>query len=364
MERKLGISIYPEKSTMEQDKAYIDLAAKYGFSRIFTCLLSVHKPKEEIMKDFKELIHYARERGFEVILDVAPAIFDALGISYDDLGFFAELEASAIRLDVGFDGNKEAMLTFNPYGLGIEINMSNDVAYLDNIMTYEPNAPYLYGCHNFYPQRGTALPFDFFMQCTKRFKDKGIRTAAFVSSQSAQLGPWDINDGLCTLEEHRNLPVDVQAKHLFATNMIDDVIVGNAYASEAELQAMAQINRYQVEFLVDPVAQISETEVTIIEAEQHFRRGDITHEVIRSTEVRKKYKDADAVCHDHEETFVRGDVLIGNENFGKYKCELQIALKEHRDDRKNVVAKIRKEEQILLDFIKPWSKFRLKIRKG
>lgn len=65
-------------------------------------------------------------------------------------------------MDTGFDGNKEAMLTFNPFGVAIELNMSNDVAYLDNILTYEANRPFLYGCHNFYPQAGTALPYDFF----------------------------------------------------------------------------------------------------------------------------------------------------------------------------------------------------------
>ena len=33
---KLGISIYPERSTFEKDKAYLDLAHKYGFKRVFT----------------------------------------------------------------------------------------------------------------------------------------------------------------------------------------------------------------------------------------------------------------------------------------------------------------------------------------
>ena len=28
---KLGISVYPERSTFEKDKAYLDLAHKYGF---------------------------------------------------------------------------------------------------------------------------------------------------------------------------------------------------------------------------------------------------------------------------------------------------------------------------------------------
>lgn len=357
MERKLGISIYPEKSTVAADKVYIDLAATYGFTRIFTCLLSVQKPKEEIIKDFQEIISYANERGFEVILDVAPAIFDQLNISYDDLSFFDQLHASGIRLDLGFDGNKEAMLTFNPYALGIEINMSNDVAYLDNIMSYEPNAPFLYGCHNFYPQRGTGLPYDFFVKCSTRFKKYGIRTAAFVNSHAAKLGPWNINDGLCTLEQHRDLPIDVQAKHLFATNLCDDVIIGNAYASEDELKALSSINRYQVSLQIDMDTN-DDTIQTICFQEQHFRRGDITHEVVRSTEVRKKYSYADIpVSGAHE--FQRGDVLIGNNEFGKYKGELQIALQPHHDERKNRVGRIREEELLLLDFIKPWSKFKL-----
>ncbi len=132
--------------------------------------------------------------SYEVILDIAPNIFDELQISYDDLSFFAELGADGLRLDAGFDGNKEAKLSFNPYGLIIELNMSNDVAYLDNILTYEANEPYIYGCHNFYPQEGSALPLAFFNSCSKRFKKHGIRTAAFVSSQVATGGPWDIND--------------------------------------------------------------------------------------------------------------------------------------------------------------------------
>ena len=60
--------------------------------------------------------------------------------------------------------------------------------------------------------------------------------ATFITSHVANIGPWDINDGLCTLEEHRNLTIEVQAKHLWATGLIDDVIIGNAYASEEELR--------------------------------------------------------------------------------------------------------------------------------
>ena len=360
MERRLGISIYPEKSTIEKDMAYIDLAHRYGFSRIFTCMLSINKPKDEIEKEFSKIIHYARNLGFEVILDIAPAIFEQLGISYDDLSFFEKLGAHGIRLDVGYDGNKEAMISFNPYGQIIEINMSNDVAYIDNIMSYQPNVPYLYGCHNFYPQKGTGLPYDFFVKCSQRFKKYGLRTAAFVSSQVAELGPWNINDGLCTLEMHRHLPVEVATKHLFATGLIDDVIIGNAYASEDELKAMSEVNRYQLEFNVDFCENSSEIEKQICQKEQHFRRGDITDLMVRSTEVRKKYSNFEFLQHDNDILFERGDVLIGNQAFGKYKGELQIVLNPHEDDRKNKVAKIKEDELFLLDYIYPWTKFKIK----
>lgn len=97
------------------------------------------------------------------------------------------------------------MLSYNPYGLIIELNMSNNVDYLNNIIFY-------------------------------------------------------------------------QAMHLFASGLIDDVIIGNAYASEEELRALSEVNRYQLMLHVDYVKQISD-----IEKPQHFRRGDMNEIVIRST---------------------------------------------------------------------------------
>lgn len=358
MKRALGVSVYPDHSEIEKDKAYLKKASECGFSRIFMSMLEVTEGKEVVKEKFKSLISYAKGLGYETILDVAPNIFDELEISYDDLTFFYETGADGIRLDVGFDGNKEAKLTFNPFDLAIELNMSNDVAYLDNILTYEANVPFLYGCHNFYPQEGTALPYDFFERCSVRFKKHGIRTAAFINSQAGKIGPWDVNDGLPTLEMHRHLPVDVQTKHLFATGLIDDVIIGNAYASDEELELLGSLNRYQLELAVEFTKEASDIEKEITLTEQHFRRGDITDQVVRSTEVRKKYQHKANPAHDNTQEFQVGDVVIGNDAFGKYKNELQIVLQPHSDDRKNKVGQITEKELLLLDFVKPWTKFR------
>lgn len=86
--RELGISIYPGHSDVEKDKEYIKLVSKYGFTRIFTCLLSIEGDKEKIVQNFKETIAYANSLGFKVVADVSPRIFTDLNISYSDLSFF------------------------------------------------------------------------------------------------------------------------------------------------------------------------------------------------------------------------------------------------------------------------------------
>jgi len=72
-------------STVEKDKEYLTLAHQYGFTRVFTCLLSVDGEKENIVKEFKETISHANELGFQVLVDISPAVFEQLGISYNDL---------------------------------------------------------------------------------------------------------------------------------------------------------------------------------------------------------------------------------------------------------------------------------------
>ena len=111
---RLGFSIYPEHSTPKQDVAYIRMAGKYGFERVFSCLLSVgNRAKEEVIRDFRIRLDAAHEEGMEVMLDVSPAVFERLGISYDHLDPFVEMHADGIRLDEGFNGAQTSSMTCN-----------------------------------------------------------------------------------------------------------------------------------------------------------------------------------------------------------------------------------------------------------
>ena len=357
---KLGISIYPERSTFEKDQAYLDLAHQYGFKRVFTSLLQIKEDKEKVLAEFKRVVDYANSLEMEVMVDINPGLFEQLEISYDDLSFFAEMGAYGVRLDIGFTGQEEARMTRNPYGIKIEINMSTGTGYVDNIMSFSPNVNNLMGSHNFYPHRYSGLGYEHFVYCSNQFRKYGINTMAFVNSQSATFGPWPTQDGLVSLEDHRELEIGTQVKHLVLTGLIDDISIGNAYASEAELKAMSEAFAAEYPTIKVVVADdITADEREVLFDNLHSYRGDRSEYILRSTMTRIIYADRPFPAHNTVD-MVKGDVLIDNVGYGQYKGETQIALKAMTNDgRVNVVGRIAPDELFLLDFLRPWSNFKL-----
>lgn len=358
--KRLGISIYPEKSNRAELFDYLERASAAGFSRIFSCLLSIKDSRENVMHDFTEINARAHDLGFEVVLDCNPRVFDQLGVSYKDLSFFKQIGADGIRLDMGFTGSEESLMTFNPEGLTIEVNMSNDVHYIDTIMDYQPDSTHLVGCHNFYPHNYSGLGLDFFRSCTRRFKSYGLQTAAFVTSQAPDtIGPWPVTDGLPTLEMHRHLPLYLQVEHYISMGDIDDVIISNCYPTQEELDSVAKLPKNLVSFGVVLAEGLPEVERSIVLDELHFNRGDVSENFIRSTQSRVKYRGHHFDVLDAPEIIHRGDVVIESSEYGHYAGELQIARSDMRNSGKSsVVGRIPEEEHFLIDTIKPWQKFR------
>lgn len=352
---RLGISIYPEHSTKEKDLEYIHLAGKYGFGRVFTCLLSVgDKSREELAEEFRDIIDAAHEEKMEVVLDVNPSVFSRLGVTYDNLSFFHEIHADGIRLDEGFDGMKESLMTYTG-GLKIELNASGGCSYIDNVMANFPDTDRLITCHNFYPQKYSGLSLAHFENCNKGVKKHNLQTAAFVSSnQPDTFGPWPVNEGLCTLEMHRGLPIDLQVRHLFATRMIDDVIIANAYASEEELRACSRVVPGLLTFGIELEKELTSVEREILYySKQHANRADVGEYMVRSTAPRNDYAKA-SIPADNTRDMESGDVVILNDNYARYKGELHIALKKMPNDgRKNVIGHIPAREMFLLDYMEP-----------
>lgn len=360
--RRLGISIYPEKIEENKLFEYIDTASSYGFTRIFSCLLSVNESKEDIINKFNRINTYAKSKGFIVIMDVNPRVFRELDITYDDLSFFKKINADGFRLDQGFSGNEEAMMTYNKEGLIVEINMSMDTHTIDTIMDYMPNKYKLYGCHNFYPHRYTGMTLDYFKKCNENFNKYGIHTAAFVSSQNNKaVGPWDITDKLSSLEIHRDMPIELQAMHMIAMGDVDDIIISNMMATNEELYKLSKLNLEVMEIEVEIFDYTPELERKIIKDLLHTHRGDSPENMIRSTKSREIYKDKKFNIFNAKEEINIGDILIESSEYGQYAGELQIAKRKMLNSGKtNVVGRIKPSQLFLLYEIKLWQKFILK----
>lgn len=312
-------------------------------------------------RKFKKVIAYANSLNFKVMVDINPELFTSLNIAYDDLSFFHELGVWGLRLDEGFTGLEESKMTRNPYGLKIEINMSAGTKYVDRIMDYAPNEDNLLGCHNFYPQTYTGLGEQYFIDYSEMYRKYNLHTAAFVSSHEATFGPWPVNEGLPTIESDRNRPLASQVQHLLLTHVIDDVIIGNAYASEAELKEVADAFYAPYPFLhVDLVDDLTAIEKTIVLDWTHLYRNDASDYLLRSTLPRVKYSKENIEPH-HLDSFKRGDIIVVNNDYSRYKGEMQIALTDFENDgRRNVVGHITASDLPLLDYLKPWSSFTLK----
>ena len=123
---EFGISLYPEHSDAQADKEYMELASKYGFTRIFTCLLSVEKSAEETIAEFSEFMSTAHAYGFKVAVDTNPEVFEHLGATPYNLEVFNKMGVDIIRLDGHFDDRSDIAITQNPYGIKIEYNASQN----------------------------------------------------------------------------------------------------------------------------------------------------------------------------------------------------------------------------------------------
>lgn len=358
--KRIGISIYPAQEKLEDILAYIDRAASYGYQRIFTCLISeADKSSDEVMAEFRQITARARRYDMEIIADVAPEVFERYQVTYKDLSFFADLGLSGIRLDIGQSGLEESIMSLNPHGLKIELNMSNGTRYLENILSQCPSVDHLLGCHNFYPHRYTGLGLEHFLACSRQYRQAGVRTAAFVGAPSADHGPWPVTEGLCTLEMHRELPIDVQAKHLFSTGLIDDVIIANAFASDEDLKRLSEVDRDVLTLNVEVSAGCSAVEQQILFDELHVDRGDVSDYMIRSTQPRVKYQ-GEAFPVYYTPDLEAGDVVIESSLYSRYAGELQVVRQSMPNSGKsNVAARVVPQERFLIETIKPWMKFRL-----
>ena len=235
-------------------------------------------------------------------------------------------------------------------------------------------------CHNFYPQRYTAPDLTVISEINDYWKSQDVSVAFFITSQEKGThGPWPVSDGLCTIEDHRNLPIEVQLKHALSLKNIDEILIGNAYASEEEFKAIykvmkeAYVNiplKKELDFLVDyiPCGNITRIpfkinlakDISNLEKEilfnypTHADLGDCLNYMLSSRWTRFLYKDESIPERKTDKSvFTRGDVLVVNDNLKHYAGEIQIVLKDMIvDNQRNFLGRICEDEIMILNHIK------------
>ena len=355
MKHELGISVYPDLRPLEEIKEYFKLASKYGVSKVFSSMFSVEGTKEEVLDYFRELIVSAHENNLKVSLDVNPMCFEKMGATVEDLSVFADIGVDFLRMDLSFGADQDAKLVENPYGITIEFN--NSPAIVSGLVNCGIDPKKFLVCHNFYPQRYTAMKWDKFVEKNKEIKaiTRDVRIAAFISANAQPThGVWDAVCGLPTVEKLRMLPIDLQARMLLATGDVDVLLIGNAYATEEEFKAlqevMAESDRLNGELdptlkmlvehglisLDKPIKRLRVTldpEISEIEKEilfdffPHLEMGDSSEWIWRTRISRFVYSHPSKIVAPRPvegEMFEVGDVVVVNDNYKHYAGEVQI----------------------------------------
>lgn len=359
---RLGISLYPEFASQEDNFAYLRRAAEHGFDVLFLALLGAKGTYEEVVERYLPYTRLAHELGFEIFCDVNPMVLKRLGVGISmfqggiDLTFFKELGIDAMRLDLGMSDLEEAALAKNADGIKICINGAAVTDHVGALLSCGAPREALVGCHNYYPHRYTGVSLDYFMRGTEHWAKRGMRLQAFVSSNAPEaFGPWPVTEGLPTLEMHRDLPIEVQFKHFVMMGCVGDVLIGNCFATDDELAAMERANSDRVRFTTRLVNDLPEDMARRLGMNLSVRGDCTSGYMIRTLESRM---DPAPVETFNTVDIERGDVIIDNRLYGQYAGEVQIALAPMKNSGKtNVVGHIDDCEHVLLDYLAAGTRF-------
>lgn len=350
-----GVSVYlGAPDVPERLPGYLDAVSARGGREVFTSLHIPEVPLADALAQLRHLTAEAGRRGMAVVADIAPGALRQMGAGPEDLSALQEMGLSGLRLDYGFDPEEIAAFTRNPQGLRIVLNASTvDPAFLERVMAAGADPERLEACHNYYPRPETGLSRDSFLRSSGYFKAHGLRVAAFIAGSGEKRGP--IGEGLPTLEEHRRAEAGLAAAELLGSGVVDTVLFGDPWATEAELDRVGEVVAAGGRLLrVRLVPGLDEFQRAIVLDRPHRNRADAAALVIRCALSRSYAAQGPAVAPFNTAARPTGAVTIDNQGYLRYSGELQVALADlPADPRVNVVGHVVPEDLPLLRLIGP-----------
>lgn len=308
----LGISVYFQ----DLDEDYIRLAHSFGAKLIFT---SLHIPEEdlsEITVKLKLLLSLCKQLDLDLLPDISPLTFEKLNLANNDFQGLKALGFKKVRLDFGFD-DLEIVKEISQY-FEILINASTiNQDYLLSLADIGVDISKFTLSHNFYPKANTALSDERLLEINNSFKSLNLRTQAFVAGDKLRRFP--IYEGLPTLESQRYLNPYVAYVDLKRRFEIDDIIVGDTFASS---EALKFIYNYENKNIITIKAHLNSDYAYLYHKELKIR-SDISDSSIRIDSVRSK-----DVKITNNTTRHFGSIGIDNYLYGRYSGEISIYTKD------------------------------------
>ena len=392
---KLGISIYPGlDADREQTLQFLKNAAALGYKRVFT---SLHLPESNaatLRNDAIYLFSFAEQLGMEVIADISPLTLKVLDIPELTPDNLKKMHITTARLDFGLPPETAAAFSRE---MNIQLNASTARSVqLHALLKANADFSRIDGQHNFYPRPHTGLSSETIQRQNALLHRHEISAGVFAASQTGKRGP--LYAGLPSMESLRNTaPCD--AAPILTAIGCDSLIIGDSNPSLKELEALADPStlakadaRYSRKAL-PPKKEWQPDEplplhIHVLSSAPYVKpllsgtftnRPDPAADVIRANESRAIAKDLAILPERNENKLIvempkeyaavfagpqllangkrssllpTGTILLDNDNYGRYKGELQILMAPQPfDPRSNVIAQVRKEDVPLLSLI-------------
>ncbi|MBY0095804.1 MupG family TIM beta-alpha barrel fold protein [Mesobacillus maritimus] len=327
----IGISFYLNDSLAEER---IIQAGEMGVKRAFT---SLHIPEEsgDLAGRAKKLLQLAKDSGIEVFADVSYHTPAHLGL--DDLFALKKLGVTGLRLDDFFD-HEHIISLATEFKLAVNASIFFEED-LKKLLNSGLNAEQLIGWHNFYPRAETGLSEAFFTQQNELYKRYNIPISAYIPGAGEKRGP--IGEGLPTLEKHRDTDSFLAALELFHSG-VDEVYIGDPDHGHGLLEKLMRMASEKTVSLT--------VEDGFTHGGHYQLRPDLSRDVLRFMNTRTN----ESVGPKHTVSRPAGSITMDNNNYGRYRGEIQITLRDlPADERVNVIGKLTADDVILLSYLKP-----------
>lgn len=348
----LGASLYLSEG-FKKNLSFIERMHQAGVQTIFT---SMHIPEDDpkdTLDSIKKITEKMQGYGMELMTDISDNTFDIYGIKPENLKeFFKGLGISSLRMDYGISYQKMKDLSAD---FKIVLNAST----IDEKTTEELEAvgfdlADITVCHNFYPRENTGLGREFLAEKNAYLHKKGFRIQAFISGDEKKRGP--VYAGLPTLEEHRTADPLYAYLDLTQNFQVDEVLIGDIEMSKQSLKRLEEWIDQRVMTL--PIEKNTQKTPKIF-FDEHINRKDYAADVVRSSQSRIIFANESISPKNNHANRPLGTITIDNDKYGRYAGEIQITKKDlPADERINVLGRVKKEAQPLLEFIQAQTKFK------